>query len=437
MPAFNFHPQRSLVYRAVHTAAGAFPLTLQGTLTLLVAALALREFAYGAMDLVVFALAICALAILVFSLFCTVISGVIIQRRVMKLLQQPAAKEIRLECGFPNESGFSLPALNYFPLIKLTWTVVFPDQLEARVRSEENGTLVEEIIPRKRCLSDTVVRQFTVSDVLGFCRYSWRKTENRHCIALPQINTVRSLPILQSMTAEDGIPNPAGNPDGDRMEIRPYAPGDSVRDIMWKAFARNRQLNVRLAEKSVFHSQKTIAYLLSSSNDEAASAIARVALEQGALGEHWLFGADGTTGSTDSVHSALEAIARSRALAEPHAYGLDDFIQESTGGAAAHCIVFAAAEQADWLPLLQKSMQRFRGPFSLILATDGFSDLQAVPLWQRLLLKSPDSRQLATDTGIKRSDLLGLLTDMGHLVESTLIIERRSGHCFDRQLRRV
>ncbi|MFN3164372.1 MAG: hypothetical protein ACE37N_13055, partial [Pseudohongiellaceae bacterium] len=69
--------------------------------------------------------------------------------------------------------------------------------------------------------------------------------------------------------------------------------------------------------------------------------------------------------------------------------------------------------------------------------TDGFSDLQAVPLWQRLLLKSPDSRQLATDTGIKRSDLLGLLTDMGHLVESTLIIERRSGHCFDRQLRRV
>jgi len=437
MPAFNFHPQRSIVYRSLHAAAGAYPLTLQGTLTLLVAALALREFAYGAMDLVVFALAICALAILVFSLFCTVISGVIIQRRVLKLLQLTADKEIRLECGFPNESGFSLPALNYFPLIKLSWTIAFPDQLDTRVRAAQDGTLVEEVIPRRRCLSDTVVRQFTVSDVLGFCRYSWRKAENRRCIALPQINTVRSLPILQSMTAEDGIPNPAGNPEGDRMEIRPYAPGDSVRDIMWKAFARNRQLNVRLAEKSVFHSQKTIAYLLSSKHDEAASAIARVALEQGALGEHWVFGADGTNGAADSTTGALEAIARSRALASPHQYGLDDFIQHSAGDAATHCIVFAAAEQADWVPLLQNTMQRFRGPFSLVLATDGFNDSNAVPLWQRLLLKSPENSQIETDPGIKRSDLLGLLTDMGHLVESTLIIERRSGHCFDRQLRRV
>lgn len=437
MPAFNFHPQRSLVFRALQAAAGAFPLSLQGTLTLLVAALALREFAYGAMDLVVFALAICALAILVFCLFCTVISGVVIQRRVIKLLQQKADKEIRLECGFPNESGFSLPALSYFPLIKLNWKLVFPDQLQTRVRAAEDGSLVEELIPKQRCLTDNVVRQFTVSDVLGFCRYSWRKSENRRCIALPQINTVRSLPILQSMTAEDGIPNPAGNPEGDRMEIRPYAPGDSVRDIMWKAFARNRQLNVRLAEKSVFHSQKTIAYLLSSDNDEAASAIARVALEQGALGEHWQFGADGTSGATDNLPGALEAIARSRALVAPHRYGLDDFVQETAGGAATHCIVFAAAEQADWVPLLQKSMQRFRGPFSLILATDGFSDATATPLWQRILLKTPDSRELETDTGIKRTDLLGLLTDIGHLVESTLIIERRSGHCFDRQLRRV
>lgn len=437
MPSISLNPKRSLVFRAAQTAAGAFPLTLQGTLTLLVAALALREFAYGAMDLVVFALAICALAILVFCLFCTVISGVLIQRRVLKLLNQPADKEIRLECGFPNESGFSLPALNYFPLIKFTWTVVFPDQLDARVRAEADGILVEEIIPRRRCLSDTVVRQFTVADVLGFCRYSWRKAEDRRCKALPQINTVRSLPMLQSMTAEDGIPNPAGNPEGDRMEIRPYAPGDSVRDIMWKAFARNRQLNVRLAEKSVFHSQKTIAYLLSSPQDEAAAAIARVALEQGALGEHWLFGADGTSGSVDTVSGALEAIARSRALVRPHRYGLDDFIQANAGNTGSHCIVFAAAEQAAWLPLLQQTVQRFRGPFSLILATDGLGEVKSPPLWQRILLKPSETKQLETDYGINRSDLLGLLTDMGHLVESTLIIERRSGHCFDRQLRRV
>ena len=57
--------------------AGLFPLTLQGTITLVVAASALNFFGYGSMDLVVFALAICGLAILIFCLFNTVIVGLL------------------------------------------------------------------------------------------------------------------------------------------------------------------------------------------------------------------------------------------------------------------------------------------------------------------------------------------------------------------------
>ena len=130
-------------------------------------------------------------------------------------------------------------------------------------------------------------------------------------MVLPRTNTVKPLPLLRSLTAEDGIPNPSGDPDGDRMEIRPYVPGDSVRNIMWKVYARNRQLSVRLAEKSVFHSRRTVAYLLSSSNDEAAAAVARIALESGVLGEDWAFAADGAEQACDSLPEALEALASS------------------------------------------------------------------------------------------------------------------------------
>ena len=76
------------------------------------------------------------------------------------------------------------------------------------------------------------------------------------------------------------------------MEIRPYTPGDSVRDIMWKGFARNRQLNVRLPERSVAFDDKACAYLVSGVGDEAASALARLTLECGLLGDDWRFGAD-------------------------------------------------------------------------------------------------------------------------------------------------
>lgn len=253
---FTASLKHSLIWRIGRSLIGLFPLTLQGILTLFVTAIALSVFGYGAMDLVVFALAICALAILVFSLFCAVLSGVVMQRRVSKLIRNNEAgiDSIKLECGFPNESGFTLPALNFLPLIRLDWRVVYPDQMQTRIRQPNDRQLVEELVPSRRCLTDHVTRQFTVSDVLGFCRFSWRQNQQIQCLALPQTNTMKSMPLLRSMTAEDGIPNPAGAPEGDRMEIRRYAPGDSVRDIMWKAYARSGQLNVRLAERlSLIH----------------------------------------------------------------------------------------------------------------------------------------------------------------------------------------
>ena len=44
-----------------------FPLTVQGVTALVIAMFTLRTFGYGRMDLVVFALAVCALAIVLFS----------------------------------------------------------------------------------------------------------------------------------------------------------------------------------------------------------------------------------------------------------------------------------------------------------------------------------------------------------------------------------
>lgn len=427
---------RTVLLQSVQIFAGMFPLTLQGLITLLVTATALSIYGYGAMDLVVFALAICGLAILVASLFCAVLSGILIQRRIQKLIKGAGAavKPVTVEAGFPNETGFVLPALRWFPLVRLTWRIVYPDFITTRVRVGSDNVLVEEIIPGKRCLTDRIVRQFTVADVLGFGRYSWRQQQDLTCMALPQTNTIKPLPLLRSMTAEDGIPNLSGNPDGDRMEIRPYVPGDSVRNIMWKVYARNRQLNVRLAEKSVFHSKRTLAYLLSSAQDEAAAAIARVAVETGALGEDWAFAADGAETPCNTVGLALAAIARSRAIGRPHGYGLDHFLQQAAGQAGAHCIVFAAAESAPWASQLKATMARFPGHFSLVLATDGFNDRTPKHLWQQLLLRSAETAGAGSSS---RTELRYLLTELGQLVESTLVVDRKTGFSFDQNLRKV
>jgi hypothetical protein len=435
----QFNPNSSLLISLSKRLIALFPLTLQGLITLLLTAYALQVYGYGAMDLVVFSLAICALAILIFSLFCSVVSGVVIQRRVRISLDQLASsiEPIQIEAGYPNETGFLLPALNYFPLVKLSWRVIYPDFVETRIRVAPDGKLLEEIIPEKRCKTEHVTRLFTVSDVLGFCRYSWQQKQDISCSALPKINTVKPLPFLRSLTAEDGIPNPSGDPDGDRMEIRPYVPGDSVRNIMWKVYARNRQLNVRLAEKSVFHSNRTVAYLLSSDNDEAAAAVARVALETGALGENWAFSADGSEMPANTLSAALDAVAKSRAIDKPLGYGLDEFLTKSAGQVGAHCIVFAAAESAPWFEQLKKTISRFPGRFSLVLATDGFNETEQLKLWQRLLLQDDPARDKGNELGGSRADLLKLLTALGQLVESTVVVDRKTGLSFDQNLRKV
>ena len=435
----QFNPNSSLLISLSRRLIALFPLTLQGLITLFLTAYALRVYGYGAMDLVVFSLAICALAILIFSLFFSVVSGVFIQRRVrMSQDQIPnSLAPIKLEAGYPNETGFLLPALNYFPLVKLNWRIIYPDFVETRIRVATDGKLHEEVVPEKRCKTEHVTRLFTVSDVLGFCRYSWQQKQNISCSALPKINTVKSLPLLRSLTAEDGIPNPCGNPEGDRMEIRPYVPGDSVRNIMWKMYARSRQLNVRLAEKSVFHSNRTVAYLLSSDNDEAAAAVARVALETGSLGDDWAFSADGSETSADTLPAALDAIAKSRAIDKTLAYGLDEFLTQTTTQAGAHCIVFAGAELAPWFDPFKKTISRFPGRFSLVLATDGFNEAEQLKLWQRLLLQDDPVNKKGSDFGGSRADLLKLLTDLGQLVESTIVVDRKSGLSFDQNLKKV
>lgn len=428
----------------LHICADKFPFTTQGLCVLLVAIFALQYFAYARMDLVVFAIAICALAIVGFTAIIVIFGSLILRHRIthqleMRQLLARTSTRIQVETGYPNETGFTLNSMAWLPLISVHWSIIAPDQIETRNKlSLDEDYWEEEIRPQRRCKSDSITRRFVVKDVLGFCKFSWRFTQEASLTALPRAGKLKQLPILRSLTAEDGIPNPSGHPEGDRMEIRPYAMGDSVRDIMWGAYARTRHLNVRLPERSVFHSHRTLAYLVSSPKDEAASAVARVAVETGALGDEWVFGADGSNVSSDQIAASLELIAGSRALKRPHSFGLDTFLQLQGNSSATYCVIFAGTDIAPLLPLLTASTARYRAKICLVLATDGFIDESAPSPWRSLFFRgsaNTSQYESLTQDQSSRTQLSRLLTDVGHLVESILIVDRSTGQCFDARLK--
>ena len=249
---------------------------------------------------------------------------------------------------------------------------------------------------------------------------------------LPKTGQLRALPLLRSMDAEDGIPDLRGAPQGDRMDIRRYAPGDSVRDIMWRVYARNRHLNVRLPEKSMFQSERTLAYLVSGQGDEAAAGVARFAVTQGALGDPWVFGADGNSDVARTTASALPLIAGSRQPGRKLEFGLDAFLQQQ-GGQYSACIVFVPATKGSWTRSLLETLKRFPGPFTIVIGIDGYTEkASTTSYWQRMLFSAEGQGNRSESAHLRE-----LIAQFNKAGTQVLVVDRQTGQCFDQRLKRV
>jgi len=407
-----------------------FPLHGNGVIVLLLALAALHLFGYQRMDLVVFALAVCAVTIVLITMVLVFGTGIWLRHRLQAELARPLPGR-ELEAGYAAATGFELPAMPWLPLMELRWQVVSPDNMPTRIRQDENsGRLTEFITPPRRCRGESLQRDFTLSDVLGLARFTWRTRQQVRLTILPRTGKLQQLPALRTMDAADGIPGQTGTPVGDRMDIRRYAAGDSVRDIMWRVYARTRHLNVRLPEKSLFHSDRTLAYLIADANDEAAAGVARFAVENGLLGENWLLGCDGSQETANTVTRATTLIAGSRRPQQPPGYGLDHFM-ESNQGAGNACVVFASAHQGPWCQAFLDTINRQKSPFTLVLATDAFDSDGQRPWWQAVLMADK------ADSHYDKDSLQSVSRLFAKRCERVIVIDRDSGQSFDPYWKKV
>ena len=130
--------------------------------------------------------------------------------------------------------------------------------------------------------------------MLGLARFGLYHEDPSALTVVPHAGGLSQMPLLISMSGGDEIPHPMGVADGDRVELRRYAPGDPARFIHWKAFSRTRKLMVRVPERALSRARRVVAYQVAGPDDEASAAAAKVAAESGSLGGEWIFGADGS-----------------------------------------------------------------------------------------------------------------------------------------------
>jgi len=343
------------------------PLAAPGALLSAIAALVLWHYGFRALDLLLLVAAVACLAVVALCAAVVLVTALTLSRWLRSAT--PSALPERIETDAWLRTGFALPD---WPVPWLTLTLRWQEPAGVACRllpQVGGGAWLEEIRASRRAEIEAVERVIEVRDVFGLTRVRVRDTRPARTWILPNPHRLAHAEVVVTRAGGDGIPHPSGTPEGDRAEIRRYAPGDSARDVLWKTFARTGLLMVRKPERSLEPAKQVSAYLMAGARDEAAAAAARRALESGALGEGWRFGADGARAVARTLGDALHAVAESGAAVGPTRLGA--FLDSAAG--ADPCIVFAPAHDGPWRAEALRVAERHGPRLSFVLGADGIA----------------------------------------------------------------
>ena len=265
------------------------PLTLSGALAGLGGCVALFYYGLERLDFVLLTLGGAMLGLTSVALLSTLLAALLIRTRGGHSPQgEDGPQGLEGECEFWVRTGFRLPRRRWLPFVTVSWEWVEP---EAELRARIDGAELEEwVFVRRRGIYDEVRRRFDVGDVFGLTRLRFEQREARHLRFLPSVGGLERVDVIRGVSGGDDFAHPEGPQSGSPYDLRPYAPGDPLRFILWKVFARTRELVVRAPERALSPAQQAVAYLVTDLRDEPAAGTARAAIDVGALGEGWLFG---------------------------------------------------------------------------------------------------------------------------------------------------
>jgi uncharacterized protein (DUF58 family) len=361
------------------------PLAAPGALLAAIAGVTLWHYGFRELDLLLLVGALACLGVVALGAIAIALSAIAL-RRWLREVRQPALPE-RIETDVWLRTGFALPD---WPLPWLTLSVRWaePPGVACRLLPRVGGgAWLEEIRASRRADVERIERVIEVRDVFGLTRVRLRHVVAARLWILPNPHRLANAQVVVTRAGGDGVAHPAGTPEGDRVDLRRYAPGDSARDVLWKTFARTGLLMVRKPERSLEPARQVSAYLMADPRDEAAAAAARLALETGALGEGWRFGADGAKSVARTLGDALHAVAESGGARGPTQLGA--FLDAAQS--ADPCIVFAPAHDGPWRADALRCAERHGPRLAFVLGADGVAHARAGSALETLFLASERS----------------------------------------------
>jgi hypothetical protein len=360
-----------------------FPLRAGALVLLAVAAALVFLWAPKEADFLLYPAGLVALLLVA---VCTVLVtlGTLVLRRAVKGL--PVTVPERLETTRAIGTGFRFPALGRWLVldVKLEW--IEPEGLSVSLEPME-GLLSEVVTAKERGRYTRLVRRFTVEDVFGLTRLSfdvaWTVT-----LSITPAAAKQGAELSAGRAQGETLANPAGRAEGDLVEMRQYAYGDSMRHVLWKVYARSRKLLVRMPERALAPGPVSVAFFVAGKDDEASAGAARLYVESGLLGADLLFAADGASTPARSARDAVEQLVDSAAQREHGAESLDAAASQIDPGRLTSCLLFVPPVDGAWRDRLVGFVRKHSLNASVIIGVDEVGEAPARPSrWESFQFK--------------------------------------------------
>ena len=134
-----------------------------------------------------------------------------------------------------------------------------------------------------------------VGDILGISGKTWDIFDDKKIKVLPKAVQIQQIPMIAASASSGDEMNLPKERSGEPFDIKPYEKSDGVRRILWKTYARTKELYVRRPELAVIPEGEVAIFLIAKKEDDNVASAALRQIEY--LNQQDLvvcFGADGS-----------------------------------------------------------------------------------------------------------------------------------------------
>ena len=348
---------------------GIFPLRFGGLLLFLLIISGWHFEVKAHANQVLFAVSVSLLFVLGLMVILSTVVGILVAYQCIRR-NRGVVVEGEFDAESDIKTGVEVPVPFFIPFIEVSYRWGEPSEIDA-VWTGRGLWRSEWIRSMSRGHVKLLRRWVVVGDIFGLTEFSLPFSQSSSLIFRPPRAVMDKVSIVRESSGE-GYSHPEGKPVGEMVEMRAYQAGDPLRFVLWKVFARSRELLVRRPEEAIVEQRNALIYMIAGFGDDNSASLGREFLEMSEFSSgEILFSADGSNRVVSEKGEGMEDLVHSSEHRGDGGSGLARVLAEAGRDRLDNCYILVPSRRGVWLERLRHFRASLPAPPVILLGVDG------------------------------------------------------------------